>query len=131
MKNGTQLMLALAALTLAAGCGATTRTPARFVDAQSVVVQVEGHGTVTSPTSDVDCRAGSPEGCRADFGSQGPSLLSAKADPGWRFAGWRVGNADRRGSADPGFLPSMDGPRTRLYRAVFVRAPRPRVATAR
>lgn len=119
--NTTPARLALlaTALLFAAGCGAAAHPePARFVTGEKVVVEVQGDGLVTSPTGDVQCRAGSKNGCSADFTGNGPSVLSARAMPGWHFAGWEVSNADDRGGADPGFLGA--GHNGRVYRAVFV-----------
>lgn len=130
-RPGRAPRLALALVALVTGCGAGTLAPARFVDATRLLVSVEGGGTVTGAGGSVHCRAGSPEGCRADLGGSGPSLLTAHADAGWRFAGWEIANADATGTPDPRFLGPVGAQDAHLYRAIFVPAPAASTARAR
>ena len=79
------LWLAASAL---GGCALPARSPELRLHGERAVIVVEGEGTVESDALDCSNNRG-PTSCIADVDELSIARVRPRAQPGWRFIGWR------------------------------------------
>jgi len=102
-----------------AGCAAQPKHAELRLHGERAVVLIEGQGKVDGEA--LDC-SGDRDGCVADVDELSSARVSAQANPGWHFVGWR------REVRSMVISPSFGGHDEVVYTALF--APEDDIAKA-